>query len=56
MAALTLKTGRFNVIDSAVIISSVCKAVLQFCTALVILLMMTAESMLSIRPVLRMIV
>ena len=52
-----LKTGRFDNADSAVIISSVCKVAknrsLQFCTALHTLLMMTAESMLSKRPVLR---
>ena len=35
------ETGRFDDIDSVVIISS------QFCTALHALLMMTAESMLS---------
>ena len=59
-AAVNLKTGRFDNINSAVIISSVCKAVqnckmnlLQFCTALHTLLMMTAEFMLSKRPVLR---
>ena len=59
-AAVNLKTGRFDNINSAVIISSVCKAVqnckfctAQFCTALHTLLMMTAEFMLSKRPVLR---
>ena len=53
--AVQNKTGRFDDINSAVIISSVCKAVqhLQFCTALHTLLMMTAEFMLSKRPVLR---
>ena len=52
LAAVILKTKRFNV-DSAVIISSVN---FQFCNALLTLLMMTAESMLSKRPVLRIIV
>ena len=67
-AAVNLKTGRFDNINSAVIISSVCKAVQnninsaviissvyksQFCTALHTLLMMTAEFMLSKRSVLR---
>ena len=58
-----LKIKRLDNINSAVIISSVCEAVqntisynfqnLQFCTALHTLLMMTAEFMLSKRPVLR---
>ena len=49
--AIILKTGRFDYIDSAVIISSVSNActVLALCTALLALLMMTAESMLSKR-------
>ena len=47
-----VKTGRFDNIDSAVIIRSVSKA-FQFCTTLLTLLMMTAGSMLSKRPVLR---
>ena len=51
------KTGHFDNRDSAVIISSVSKAVrfFQFCVALLTLLMMTAESV-SKRPVLRFIV
>ena len=68
-SSVNLKIGRCGNMDSSVIISSVCKAVqnctnknfsqsceflfLQFCTALFTLLMMTAESMLSKRPVLR---
>ena len=43
---MNFKTGRFDNIDSTVIISSVCKEVHT-------LLMITAESMLSKRPVLR---
>ena len=42
-----LKTGRFINIDSAVIISSVSEVV-KFCIAVLTLLMMTAESMLSV--------
>ena len=52
-AAINLKTGRFDNINLAVIISRVCKAVQNCCTALHTLLMMTAEFMLSKRPVLR---
>ena len=63
-ATVNLKTERFNNIDSAVIISNVSKAVhncerlwfrafFQFYTALLTLLMMTAESMLSKRLILR---
>ena len=55
---MTLKTGRFDDIDSAVIISSVSTAVQSFvverlCTAVLTLLVMTAESMASKRQVLR---
>ena len=46
-AALILDIGRFDNIDSAVIIA------FQFCAALLTLLMMTVESMLSKRPVSR---
>ena len=56
-ATVMLKTRRFDNIDLAVIISSVSKAVqnrkrsfFQFRTALVTLLMMTAEAMLSKCP------
>ena len=46
--AVILQTERFDNIDSAVVISSVN---FQLCTALLTLLMMTAESMLLKRPV-----
>ena len=59
-ATVNLKTGRFDSVDSAVINSGVCKAVLnckyttkQCKTALHTLLMITAESMLSKPAVLR---
>ena len=42
-ATVNLKTGRFDNIDSA----------FQFCTNLLALMMMIAESMMSNRPVLR---
>ena len=48
-----LRTGRFDIMDSAVIISSVSKTNFQLCTALLTLLTMTAESMLSKCPVFR---
>ena len=58
-ATVSFKTGRFDNIGSAEIIKSVSKAVqnrkrvCEFCTALLTLLMITAESMLSKRPILR---
>ena len=62
-ATVNLKTGRFDNIDSAVNInkwnitqkqiSPTNQDSFQFCTLLLTLLMMTAESMLSKRPVLR---
>ena len=52
-----IQPGRFDNIDSGVIISIVSKAVQKsFCTALLTLQMMTAESMLSQCPVLGIIV
>ena len=57
--SVILTTGRFDNIDLAVITSTVyarqykTEKQLQFCTALLSLLMMTAESMLSQRPVVR---
>ena len=63
-AIVNLKAGRFDNVDSTVIISSVSKAkqncklqgdtiAFSFFTALLTLLMMTAESMLSKHSVLR---
>ena len=50
-----LKTRRFDSVDSAVIISSVSKTLqnckIQLCTALLTIVMMTSESMLSKRRV-----
>ena len=61
IATVNFKTGRFYTVDSAVIVSSVSKAVLNcffqfsydFVFALRTLLMITAECMLSKRLVLR---
>ena len=51
ITTVRLKTGRFDNKDAAAIISSV-SSLFQFCSALLTLLMMTAESMWSKRPVL----
>ena len=53
---VNFKTGRFDNIDSTVIISSVSKAVQKASAALLTLLITAAESMLSKRPVLKVIV
>ena len=56
---IILKTRRFDKVDSGVIIiSSVSEAIRrnQVCTAFLTLMMITGESMLSKRPVLRIIV
>ena len=47
------KIGRFDDIDSPVIISSACKAIQNSKTLFTLLMMMTAESTLSKRPVLK---
>ena len=47
-AAVNLKIGRFDNVESAVIIN-----LFQFCTALLTLLMMTAKSTLSKRPIVK---
>ena len=51
-ATVILKIGSFDNIDSAVIITSESKAARKVKNCLAYMLMMTAESMLSKRPVL----